>query len=161
MTYEPTISIKGNGFLLTGFQSWGDRGHSCSEPSFLTRPRASLAPQKATSQNHTQKFPMSLSALKLVMQTSLRPLWKVPLWVSESPSSRSSSLLQDLGRAALSLQAVAQGTMGRATRGRGGAQGGPRPKGVASPYVLQRSRSSSSLTPDHTASLFSFSLPSF
>ena len=53
--------------------------------------------------NHAQKFPTSLSVLRLATQTGLHPLWNMHLWVSESPSSRSSSLLQELGCAVLSL----------------------------------------------------------
>ena len=95
-SHDPTIYVEGNRFLLTGF-------HSCSELSSYMRPRTSLASPKTTSQNHTQKFPMSLSVHQLVMQTGLHPLWDVHLCVSDLPSSRSSVLLQDLGCVALGL----------------------------------------------------------
>ncbi|KAF6084291.1 hypothetical protein HJG60_008568 [Phyllostomus discolor] len=49
------------------------------------------------------------------MHTDLHPLQNVHLWASESPSSRSGSLLQDLGCAVLSLHVVAQETMCRVT----------------------------------------------
>ena len=49
------------------------------------------------------------------MQTGLHSLWKVHLWVSESPSSCSSSLLQDLGYVVLSLHVVVQGNVSRYT----------------------------------------------
>ena len=81
---DPTISVKGNSFLLTGFQPWGRgwrwcRKRSCSKSSFPTRPRASVASQKATCQNHAQKFPISLSVFKPVMHTDLHPLLECAL----------------------------------------------------------------------------------
>ena len=51
---------------------------------------------------------MSLSVHQPFLQTDLHPPWNVLLWVSESPSSGSSSLLQDLGCAVLSLHVVVQ-----------------------------------------------------
>ena len=57
------MSVEGNRILLTGFQPWRGWGcweHSGSEPPSPTRPRAFLASQEATSQNHAQKFPVSL-----------------------------------------------------------------------------------------------------
>ena len=57
-------------------------------------------------QNHVQKFPISSFFLKPAVQTGLHPIWNVLLWVSESPSSHSSTLLQDLGCAVLSLHVV-------------------------------------------------------
>ena len=78
------------------------------EPFSPTRPRTALVPQKAVSQNHAQKFSISLSVLKQVSQKYLRPLQHVHLWVSESPSSRSSSPLQGLWYAAPSLHVAAQ-----------------------------------------------------
>ena len=97
------ISVKGNRFLLTGFRSWRSQEHSCSEPSSPMRPRASLAPQKLTSQNHAQKFPISLSVHQPVMLIDPHPPWNVHLWVSESPSPPCGSLLQDLGYIVFSL----------------------------------------------------------
>ena len=67
--------------------------YPCSEPSSPMRPRTSLASQKATSQNHAQEFPISLSVHLPVMQTDPHPVPNVHSRVSESPSSRSSSLL--------------------------------------------------------------------
>ena len=124
---------------------WGGWEHSCSEPSFPTGPRAFLASQKATSQNHTPKFHISLSALKPVPQTDLHPLWNVHFRVSESTSSHSSSLLQDLGCAVLSLHVLAQENRCCVTLDHGGVQGGTCPRRVASLNVLQKSRSTSSL----------------
>ena len=46
------------------------------------KPSTSLAPQNATNHNHAQKFPISLSVLRLVAQTGLHPLWKALLWIS-------------------------------------------------------------------------------
>ena len=123
---------------------------SCSELCFPTRPSTSLAPHQAISQNHAQKFPISLSVLKPAAQTCLHPLWNVLLWVSESPSSQSSSLLQDLGCTVLSLHVVVQVNMRCVTLGHGGAQGGTCPKRLASPYVLQR-RSLQLNIPSHSS----------
>ena len=75
------------------------------------RPRTSLAPQKAISQNHGQKFPHFLICPSVVTKTDLHPPWNVHLWVSELPSSRGSSLLQDLGYTALRLHGAVQETM--------------------------------------------------
>ena len=91
--------------------------------------------------NHAQKFPTSLSVLRLAAQTGLHPLWNMHLWVSESPSSRSSRLLQDLGYIILSFHVVVQGNMSCVTLDHGGVQGGIRLKRMTSPYVLHRSRS--------------------
>ena len=81
------------------------------------------------SQNHAWKFPISLSVHQPVTQTDLHPLWNVHLWVSESPPSHSSSLLE-VGRAVLSLCVAVQETTGRVTLNHGvsdpGAQGGSR-----------------------------------
>ena len=118
-----------------------------------TRDKTSLAPQKATSQNHAQKSPISLSVHQLVTQTDLHPLWSVHWCVSESPSSRSSSLLQDLGCAVLSLHVVVQENMCCVTLDHGGVQGGTCPKRVTSPHVLQRSRSMPLSIPGHSSAL--------
>ena len=160
--HDPTISIEGNRFLLPAFQPRGRWEPSCSQPPFLTRPSTSLVPQKATSQNHVQKFPLSLSVLKSARQADLHRLWNVHLWVSESPSSCSSSLLQDLGYAVLSLHVMVQENMCCATlnlfwqlsEGKSVVQGGTRPKRVSSPYIPKRSKSSFSLT----LNLIAFSL---
>ena len=48
------------------------------------RPSTSLSPQQATSQNHAQKSPTSLSVLKLAAQTDLHLPWNRLLWVSVS-----------------------------------------------------------------------------
>ena len=133
LTHGPTISAEENRFLLTGFQPWG-RGW-CWDPFSPTGLSSSLASQKATSQNHAPKFPISLSVLNPAVQTDPHPLWNVHLWVSESPSSHSSSLLQGLGCAVLSLHAVVQENMCCVTLGHGGVQGGTRPKRVTSPSL--------------------------
>ena len=150
-TYDPTISFEGNRFLLTRLQLWGDWEHFCSEPSSPTRPRPSRAPQRATSRNHVQKFPIPLSVPQPLPQTGLPLLWKLHFCVSESPSSHSSSLLQDLGCPVLSLHSVVQGNMCRVTLGHGGVQGGTCPKRVASLYVLQRSKSLQLGIPGHSS----------
>ena len=105
------------------------------------RPSTSPAPHQPISPNHAQKFPKSLSVLKLAVQIGLHPLWKVHLWVSESPSSRTSSVLQDLLYVVLGLHVVVQGNMCYVTLGHSRVHGGTCPKRVTSLYVLQRSRS--------------------
>ena len=65
------------------------------------RPNPSLDPQMSIIQK-PQKLPISLS------QTVPQSLWKVHLWVSQSPSSHRSSLLQDLGYVVLSLHVTVQ-----------------------------------------------------
>ena len=137
LMHDPTISAEGNRFLFTGFQPQGrvaQRG-SYSEPCSPTRPSTSPAPHQALRQKPCPEVPISLSVLKPAVQTGLHPLWKVPLWVSESPSSRRSPLLEDLGHVALGLHVRFRET---------GAllhwiQGGTRPKRVASLYMLHRS----------------------
>ena len=116
-----------------------------------TRPKTSLASGKATGQNHAQKFPMSFSFHQPVTETDFHPLWNVHFWVSESPSSRSSSLLQDLGCTILSLHVLVQENMCCVTLGHGGVQRGTCPKRVASPYVLQRSRNLQVSIPSHNS----------
>ena len=101
----------------------------------------SLASHQAIRQNHqNQKLSISLSVLKLAVQTAVHPLWKVHWWVSKS-SSQSSSLLQDLGYIVLSLHEVIQENMCCVTLDHDEVQEGACPKGVASPSVLQSSRS--------------------
>ena len=56
------------------------------------------------------EVPISLSVCTAAVQTVLYPLWKGRLWVSEPPSSRSSSLPQDLGCVVLGLHVVVQET---------------------------------------------------
>ena len=131
--HDSTVCVEGNRFLLTEFQPWGCWEHSSSESSSPMRPRTSLAPQKTTSQTHAQKFPISLSVFKPVTQTDVHPLWNVHLWVSESLSSRRSSLLQGLWCAALSLHAVVLEPCAMLHC--------PRAKRVTSPYVHQEIRS--------------------
>ena len=179
------LVLKGTGFYLQGSNLSGT-GSSRSEPFSLRRPTASLAPQKAISHNHAQKFPISSSVLKQAVQTGVHPLWKVHLWVSESPSSRSSCLLQGLGCAVPSLRAVVQGNTCSVTLGRGGVQGGTVPRewllrtsfreavvpsrslqvawllSVADPLSYTRPRSRPPPTPFQPMWLLpSFSLPSF
>ena len=96
----------GNRFLFTEFQPQEGYEHSCLEPSYPIRPSTSLVPLQPTSQNHAQKFP--LSVLKLTVQTNLHPLWKLHWWASKSPSSCSSSLLQNLRYVVLSFHIVVQ-----------------------------------------------------
>ena len=83
-------------------------------------------------------MPRSSAFPYLSTQTDLHSLWKVHLWVSELPSSRSSSLLPDLGCTALSLQVVVQVTMCHVTLYRGGVQEGTLPKGVSFPRSPDR-----------------------
>ena len=90
---------------------WGCWEPSYSEPCSPMRPSTSLVPHQPASQNHAQKFPISLSAFKPATQMGLHPLWNVLLWVSEPPSSHSSSLPQGLGCSAFSLHAVIQKNM--------------------------------------------------
>ena len=130
LMYDPIISVEGNRFSMTGFQPQAGVGGAESTP----------ASHQVISQNHAQKFLISLSVLKMATQTVLHPLWKVHLWVSESPSC-SSFFLQDLGYIILSFHIVVQESMCYVTLDHGGVQGGTRPKRVVSPYVLQRSRS--------------------
>ena len=85
----------------------------------LGRLRALLL--RALFSHKTQHFPCSPPAyksepcpevphiLKLAAQTGLHPFWKALLWVSESPSSCTISLLQDLGYIFLSLHVMVQG----------------------------------------------------
>ena len=75
------------------------------------RPSTSLAPHQAIRQKHAPKSPIPLSVLKLIAPTVLQSLWNLHLWVSESPFSLSSSLLQDLGYVVRSLHVVVQGNM--------------------------------------------------
>ena len=99
--HDPTISVESNRFLLIGFQPWEGVLRALLFTTLLfhspMRPSTSLGPHQAISQNHMQKFPISLSVLKPAVQTGLHPLWKVHLWVSELPSSHSSSFLQVSG----------------------------------------------------------------
>ena len=79
------------------------------------------------------------------------------MWVSEVSSSHSLFLLQHLGCIVLSLPGVVQENMCCVTLDQGEVQRGTCPKIVASPYVLQRNRSTSCLTPHHMASPSSLS----
>ena len=102
-------------------------------------------PLRALLSQETQHFPCSPKGYKpkpcpKVPLILLHPLWNVHLWVSESPSSCSSSLLQDLGYVVLCLCVVVQSNMCHVTLDYGGVQGGTRPKRVISLYLLQRSR---------------------
>ena len=110
-----------------------------------------ITPHQPISQKHAQKFLISLSVLKSAAPTVFHPLWKAHLWVSESPSSHSSSLLQDLGYIVFSLHVVGQENMCHVTLDHGGVQGGTCPKRVASPCVLQRSRSLQLSIPGHSS----------
>ena len=151
LTHDPIVSVEENRFLLTGFQPRGYWERFCSEPSSPVRTSTSLAPEKATSQSYAQKFPVSLSVLTTAVQTDPHPLQNVHSWVSESPSSHSSSLHQDLECAVLSLHLMAQGNMGHVTPGHGGVQGGTRPKRMTPLYILQRSRSLKLNIPGHSS----------
>ena len=105
-----TTSVEGNRFLSQGFQPCGGADSTPAQSPPLPQTQHWLAPQKATSHNRVQNFPISLSVHQPVTQTDLYHLWRVHLWVSESPSSRSSSLLQDLRCAVLSLHVAVQET---------------------------------------------------
>ena len=139
--YDPTISVEGNRFLFIGFQSWRGWDHSGSEPYSPMRPSTSPTPHQYISQKYAQKFPISLSVLKLAMQTVLYPLWKVHSWFLELPSSHRSFLLQDLGYIVLSVHVVVQENMYHVVLDYGKVQEGTHPKKVASLYVLQRRKS--------------------
>ena len=76
------------------------------------------------------------------------------MWVSESSSSHSSSLLQDLGYVVLSLHVMVQGKVYCVILGHVGVQGSTCPKRVASPYILQRSRSLQLIIPSHSSIQF-------
>ena len=89
--------------LFTIFQTWvGGSEHLSLEPSFPTRPTASVAPHQAISQKQPNSSPYSY--LKPAAQTVLQSLWKVP----KSPSSCSNSLLQYLGYVVISLHVIVQ-----------------------------------------------------
>ena len=72
---------------------------------------------------------------------------------SRLPLRESSSLLQDLGCAGLSLHVVVQENMCRVTWHHEGFQGGTLPKRVTSPYILQKSRSLQLSIPGHSSAL--------
>ena len=147
----PTISVEGNRFSLTGFQPrWGWE-HSCWEPCSPMRPSTSLASHQAISQNHALKFLITLSVLKPAARMDLCLLWNVHSWVSESPTSRSSSPLEDMGYVVLSLHVVVQGNTCPVTLDPSGVQEATCPKGVASPYVLQRSTCLQLNIPSHSS----------
>ena len=123
---DPTISVKENRSDLTDLYlgEGRDWGLSCSEPCCPMRPGTSFAAHQAVSQNHAQRFLISLSVLKPTVQIVLCPFWKVLLWVSESPSPCSSSLFQELGCAVLSLHVVVQESMCHVTLDHGEVQEG-------------------------------------
>ena len=126
LMHDPTISVEGNRLLLTGFQpqdsglllkvlfSHEAQHFPCSPLGCKPKP--------------CPEVPVSLPVLKPIEQTGLHSLWKVHLWVSESPSSHSSSLLQDLGYSVLSLHVVVQENICRVTLDHGGAQGAHVPR---------------------------------
>ena len=140
LMHDPTISVEGNGFLFTEFQPWLCWEHSCLELCSPTRPNTSLDPHQAISQKHAQKFPISLFLLKPAVPTVFLPTQNLNLWVSESSSSHSRSLL-DLRYVVLSFHVVVQKNTCRITLDHGGFQEGTHPKKVASLYILQRSKS--------------------
>ena len=69
--------------------------------------RTSLTSQKATRQNHVQKFFMSLSVHQPVSQTDLHPLWKVHGGF-QSPNALAAALSFRIWRTALSLHVAVQ-----------------------------------------------------
>ena len=107
--HEPTVSVQGNRFLLTGLQSGKVR-------ALLLR---ALLPHE------TQNFPgfpkghvpkprpegPQILIHQSVTPTGLHPLWSVNLWVSELQSSHSRFLVQDLGCTVLSLHVAVQKTI--------------------------------------------------
>ena len=134
------LVLKETRFLLTWFQPWRGLRHSCSEPSSPTRPHTSLAPQKATSQNHAQKFPIprvflsrlskEISILSGMCTVGFR---LAILWQQLSPSGSGVRCSQPPDRGS-----------GKHVPPYTGWWWGPgrhSPKRATSPYVLQRSRS--------------------
>ena len=119
--HDPTISVEGNRFLFAGFQPWGAGGTPAQSPVLPQDPALPLLPTRPKA---CPEVPHLLSVLKPAAQTVFHPLWKAHSWVSESPSSHSSSLLQDLGYVVLSLHAVVQEHMCRVALDHGGVQGG-------------------------------------
>ena len=119
LMHDPTISVEGNGFLFTEFQPWLCWEHSCLELCSPTRPNTSLDPHQAISQKHAQKFPISLFLLKPAVPTVFLPTQNLNLWVSESSSSHSRSLL-DLRYVVLSFHVVVQKNTCRITLDHGG-----------------------------------------
>ena len=105
LMHDPMTSVEGGKFLFTGVQPRGAGDTPAQSPVLLQDPAF-----QAISQKHAPKFPISSSVLKPVAQTILHPLWKLHSWVSELPSSRSSSLLQHLGYIVISLYVVVQET---------------------------------------------------
>ena len=64
--------------FINSFQFGGSWEHFCSQPFSPTRPRTSFASQNITNQNHTQKFPISLSVL-FDLKLALRAEYLHPL----------------------------------------------------------------------------------
>lgn len=60
--HEPTVSVEGKRFLLTGFQS-GEVTALLFRALLSVRPRNSLVSQRYTCQNHAQKVPIFLICL--------------------------------------------------------------------------------------------------
>ena len=115
----PMICVEGNRFLSTKFQHFRGRGGVPKSAPALTPlsheiQNISCSP-KDQSQNRAPKFLISLPVFKPVMQTYLHPPWNAHLCVSESPSSPSNVLVQDLLRAALNFHVGVQETVCSAT----------------------------------------------
>ena len=78
------LVLKGTGFYLQDSSlgvGWGGLSALLLRALFFAQTQYFLAPQNAISQNHAQKFPRSLSVLKLVAQADRHPLWNVLLWI--------------------------------------------------------------------------------
>ena len=54
---DPTISVEGHRFLLTGFQPWGCWEHSCSDLYSYTIPSISLLPTRLQAKNMPKSSP--------------------------------------------------------------------------------------------------------
>lgn len=136
--------LKEIGFYQQGsITGWGVLRALLLRSLFSQRPSTSLALQKATSQNHVQKVPISLSVHQAVTKTAIHPLWNVHLWVSELPSSHSCSPPSGSGVHVLSLHVAVQETCAVIHC--------PRSKRVTSLYVFKESISQQLSIPDQSS----------
>ena len=84
ITHDPVISVVGNRFLFTGFQpQWGELRALLFRALFSQKTQHFPCPHQAISQNYAQKFPISLSVLKLDAQMDLHPLVSEQTWGGE------------------------------------------------------------------------------
>ena len=111
LVHDPTINVEGNRFLLARLQPQGGAGSTPARSPVLPQdPALPLLPTRLDAKNKPSSSPSPYLVLSwLYKQFSI--LWKVHSWVSESPSSRSSSPLWYLGYLVLSLHVVVQENM--------------------------------------------------